>query len=260
MNQEERKKFILDRLRMKSSVSVSELCGAFGLSEVSIRKLLAAMEQEGTIKRTWGGAVSAYGSLREFSHRENENRRTREKRAIAAAAYECIVDGEAVFLDSGTTTGALARLIAEGPKRNIMVCTNNIYIAMELAKADDIQTIMVGGELRSNIYSCVGYLAEKALQSLVFDKGFLSGNHFTVERGFSTPTLGEAKLKRMVLDVSKEKFFLMDYTKFGDDSMVLVAAPEDVDVLITDWNAPAALSGDFADKGVKVIIALQPDG
>ena len=74
MNQEERKKYILERLKISSSVSVSELSEAFGLSEVSVRKLLSGMEQEGVLKRTWGGAVSAYGSLREFSHQENENR------------------------------------------------------------------------------------------------------------------------------------------------------------------------------------------
>ena len=59
MNQEERKKYILERLKLSSSVSVSELSEAFGLSEVSVRKLLSGMEQEGTLERTWGGAVRA---------------------------------------------------------------------------------------------------------------------------------------------------------------------------------------------------------
>ena len=171
MNQEKRRKYILDQLKIKSSISVSELSEAFSLSEVSVRKLLASMEQEGVLKRTWGGAVSRYGSLREFSHQENEVRHREEKRAIAMAAYDCIQDGEAIFLDSGTTVCELARLIVEGPKRNIMPCTNNIYVAMELAKASDIHSIIIGGELRTNIYSCVGYLAEQVLGNLFFDKG-----------------------------------------------------------------------------------------
>ena len=99
MNQEERKKYILDQLQRRSSISVAELSEAFSLSEVSVRKLLSGMEQEGVLKRTWGGAVSAYGSLREFSHQENEVRQIEEKRAIAREAYACIRDGEAVFLD-----------------------------------------------------------------------------------------------------------------------------------------------------------------
>lgn len=187
MNQDERRKYILDQLKIKSSISVSELSEAFSLSEVSVRKLLANMEQEGVLKRTWGGAVSRYGSLREFSHQENEVRHREEKKAIAAAAYDCIQDGEAVFLDSGTTTFELARMIVEGPKRNIMPCTNNIFVAMELAKAADIHSIIIGGELRTNIYSCVGYLAEQVLGNLFFDKGFISANHLRWKEAFPRP-------------------------------------------------------------------------
>ena len=178
-----------------------------------------------------------------------------EKRAIARAAYACIGDGEAVFLDSGTTTLELAKRIVTGQKRKIVACTNNIFIAAELAKAADMRSIVIGGELRTNIYSCVGSLAQQALSGLFFDKGFISGNHFTLERGFTTPTLGEAQLKRQVLAASKESFLLMDYTKYGDDSMVQIAPAEGIDVLITDWHMPESAAEGFREKNVKVITA-----
>lgn len=143
MTQNERGNYILEQLNAKSSVTVSELGETFGLSDVTIRKLLMTMEKEGILKRTWGGAVSAYGSLREFSHQEKEARQSEEKIAIAQAAYECIGDGEAVFLDAGTTTLQLARLIVAGSKRNILACTNSIHVALELSNAGDIQTIVI---------------------------------------------------------------------------------------------------------------------
>lgn len=145
---EDRRSYILNLLGTRSSVTVAELSAAFGLSEVSVRKLLSNMEQEGVIKRTWGGAVSAYGSLREFSHKEKEPICLAEKQSIARAAYHCIADGDAVFLDCGTTTAQLARLIRNGKKRNLMVATTGLNIAMELADADDISVIVIGGELR----------------------------------------------------------------------------------------------------------------
>ncbi|MCI8453573.1 MAG: DeoR/GlpR transcriptional regulator [Lachnospiraceae bacterium] len=255
MRQEERRDYILRQLNEKSSVTVSELSETFQLSEVSVRKLLVSMEQDGVLKRTWGGAVSAYGSLREFSHKEKEIRHKAEKNAIARAAYAQIGNGEAVFLDSGTTTIQLARLIVGGPKRDIMVCTNSIHIAMELAKAGDIQTIVTGGELRPNIYSCVGSFTEYAIGRMYFDKGFVTGNHFTLEHGFSAPILAEAEVKRRVLEASKEKFILMDSSKYGDDSLVAIAPANGIDVLITDWRAPGDLIDGFTQKGVKVIAA-----
>ena len=252
---QERRNYILRQLEEKSSVTVAELSGALALSEVTVRKLLMAMEREGRLKRTWGGAVCAHGSLRELSHREKEALHLEEKKAIARAAYDCITDGEAVFLDCGTTTIQLAHLIIEGPKRNILVCTNAINIAMELARARDIHSIVIGGELRGSILSCVGGLAEWSLQRLFFDKGFVSGNHFTIEHGFSAPIFPEAELKRRVLSVSKEKFILMDYSKYGDDSLVQIAPANEIDTLITDWRAPEELAQSFGEKGVKVIRA-----
>ena len=258
MNMKDRKEYVLRQLDVKSSVTVSELSEGMGVSEVTVRKLLALMEQEGTLKRTWGGAICTYGSLREFSHEEKEPLHMEEKLAIARAAYDCINDGDAIFLDCGTTTLQLARLIVSGPKRNILVCTNSIHLAMELSKAGDINVIVIGGELRSNIYSCVGTIADWTLRHLFFDKGFISGNHFTLERGFSTPILCEASLKRKALSASKEKYILMDFSKYGDDSLVLIAAPEQVDTLITDWRAPKELVQMFAEKEVRVILG-QPD-
>jgi DeoR/GlpR family transcriptional regulator of sugar metabolism len=249
-----RKSHILNLLNEKSSVSVSELSELLQLSEVSVRKLLDSMEQAGQLKRTWGGAVSIYGSLRELSNDEKLPKHFEEKRAIAQAAYDCIKDGDAIFLDSGTTTIQLARLIVSGTKRNIMVATNATNISMELAKATDIQSIIIGGEFRQKIFSCVGYIALMCLEHLYFDKGFVTGNHFSLEHGFTTPNLQEAEIKHRVLSVSKEHYVLMDYSKFGNDSLALIAPTKEVDNIITDWNIPSDVIQQFNEQGVNVIV------
>ena len=250
---EDRRAYILKLLENRSSVTVTELSTAFGLSEVSVRKLLSCMEQEGLIKRTWGGAVSAYGSLQEFSHKEKEPVRLAEKISIARAAYDCIADGDAVFIDCGTTTIHLARLIRTGKKRNLMVATTGLNIAMELAEAEDISVIVIGGELRHRILSCTGTFAENMLRTMFFDKGFISGNHLTLEHGFTTPSVQEAKLKRMIMDNCKEHYITIDYTKFGDDSLSLVAPIAELDAVVTDWRAPADVLAGLQEQGVRVI-------
>lgn len=249
-----RRRDVLNLLNEKSSVSVFELSELLKLSEVSVRKLLVSMEQDGQLKRTWGGAVSIYGSLCEFSNDEKMPKHLLEKQAIARAAYAVINDGDAIFLDSGTTSIQLARFIVSGPKRNIMVATNATNISMELAKAEDIQSIIIGGEFRHKIYSCVGYLTQLCLDHLNFDKGFITGNHFSLDHGFTTPNLQEADIKNRVLTASKERFVLMDYSKYGDDSLALIAPLRDVDTIITDWHIPLETVKQFNDRGVKIII------
>lgn len=258
MSIEARKATILSMLAQKSSVSVSELSEKFKLSEVSVRRLLVSMEKDGSIKRTWGGAVSAQSSLSELSHKEKETRNQEEKQSIAQAAYARISDGEAIFLDSGTTTLALARLLAKGSKRRVMVVTNALNIALEFRDAEDIEVMLIGGQFRHRILCCTGFFAMESLKHLYFDKGFVTGNHFTEERGFTTPTLQEAEMKRKVIAVSKESYILMDASKYGDDSLSLIAPCEAVDYVITDWRLPSVVARQFAEKGVQMIITEKP--
>ena len=259
MISDDRQDYIINLLATRSSVSVSELSETLRISEVSVRKLLNAMEHDGKIKRTWGGAVSVYGSLNEFSHKEKEPVRLEEKKAIAIAAYDCINDGDAVFLDCGTTNEQLAKIIKNGSKRNILVGTNAINIVNELIEAEDIHMIVVGGEFRHKILSCVGNFAEDMLSHLFFDKGFISGNHLTIEHGFTTPNLQEAQLKKMMMKYCKEHYIVLDHSKFGDDSWGLIAPTSELNTIITDWKTPAEFIKQLRDCGVKVIQGQNPD-
>ena len=234
---------------------VTELSRELELSEATVRKLLMQMEEEGLLKRNWGGAVGVSGVATEFPYKDKMSKQLNEKRAIGQAAYDMIGDGETVFLDSGTTTGQLARLIARGPKRNIVVCTNALNILNELLKAEDIRTIMIGGEFRHSIYSCVGPLSTLVMSGLAFDKAFITGSHFTLNRGFSTPELREASTKQCALKMARYKVVLMDSDKFGKDSMVIVAPPDRVDMLITDWHIKSEVAAQFESLGVEVIAA-----
>ncbi len=257
MRKEDQKRAVLRLLSEKSTVSVAALSGALRVSEVTVRKLLLAMEQEGMLRRTWGGAVGIRPALEEPSYEERTRWRAEEKEAIARVAFGLIQDGDAVFLDSGTTTMRLARMLAEGEKRRVMVVTNAINIAQAFHRADDMQVVLVGGEFRSRTLSCTGGMAREALRTLFFDKAFVTGGHFSVERGFTTPNLSEAELTRTVLGVSKASYMLIDSSKYGADSLSLIAPCGAVGTLITDWRAPAEALRRFAEAGMRVLCAQE---
>ncbi|MEG1890641.1 MAG: DeoR/GlpR family DNA-binding transcription regulator [Clostridia bacterium] len=254
MKSVDRRAYVMRMLSEKPAVTVAELSKQFDISEVSVRKLLAAMERDGLIKRTWGGAASAFGSLRELSFNEKLPKNLEAKQAIAKVAYDCINDGEAIFLDNGTTTLELAKLIAVGPKRNIMICTNTINIAMELAKAEDIPVMIAGGQLRHSIMSCVGPMCTSALDQLVFDKCFTSCNRFSLEHGLSTPNIMEAEIKRKIIAVSKKSILLVDFSKYGVDALVVIAPVTGVDTIITDGKIPLPIAHQLRSMGVELMI------
>lgn len=83
----------------------------------------------------------------------------------------------------------------------------------------------------------------------------MTGNHFTLERGFTTPAPQEAEVKRTILHSGKKSYVLMDSSKYGDNSLCLIAPVEDCDTMITDWHINDTLRSSFAEKGVRLIIA-----
>ena len=251
---EDRKNYIVKQLEMQPSITVKEISAAFKVSEVTVRKLLIQMEQEGTLKRSWGGAVRITSAAHELPYTDKENKCLMEKRAIARAAYDRIQDGETIYIDCGTTSFELVRLVISGDKR-LIVCTNAFNILAELRKSPEIRSIMIGGELRPAIYSCVGPMAVAMLKMIVVDRAFITGDHFSLNHGFSVVSLRDADLKRAVFACAKRNYIIMDSSKYGDDSMAIMGDVSDGYTLITDWRLPDEICREFEKRGTRVVTA-----
>ena len=161
---EERRRAILEALRLEGRVLVAELGRRFRTSQVTIRKDLEILHATGKIHRTHGGALPAHeGALEDPSLREKEKLHRKEKIQIATAAANMVEEGQVVILDSGTTTTAIARALRH--HQNLTIITNAVNIAAELA-GSSLEVILTGGTLRKNSFSLVGPIAEETLRRL----------------------------------------------------------------------------------------------
>ena len=255
---EKRKQYILSLLDKQGSVTVSELSECFQMSDVSIRKLLITMENEALLQRTWGGATKLTRATNELSYPVRETRNLSEKIAIAKVAYDCIEEGDAVYLDSGTTTLELAKLIAQGNKQNLLIATNALDHARELQARADLNVIMVGGEIRPDVRACSGYITNDVIRQLIFDKGFIGVEHISPEHSFTTPNKLDAELKRIIIQASKQNYILADYSKFWNDSLVQIVPLQQIYRVITDWHMPDTERTIFTEKGVDIVSAPAP--
>ncbi|MFR2022296.1 MAG: DeoR/GlpR family DNA-binding transcription regulator [Clostridia bacterium] len=256
MAAEERRKYILSMLEQYGSVTVSELSEHFGISEVSVRKLLISLEQDSLLQRTWGGAVRTARTTAELPYQVRESKYLQEKMAIARAAYDMINDGDSVYLDSGTTTFELAKLLCNGPKRGILVATNALDHAGVLLGQQGISLILIGGEIRHDVRACSGYLAKDMLSNMVFDKGFLGIEHISFSHGLTTPN--NERRRNEALDpahLQAELSVLADYSKFWNDSLIQIAPADRVYRIITDWHIAEDDISRFQAKGVSLVSA-----
>ena len=249
---EERRRRILDRVNSQERVTVGDLVEEFGISAVTIRGDLDALDEQGGLVRSHGGAVKRLNPLQDYPIQVKEILHHGAKVRIAQAASRLIGSDQKIILDSGTTTAEIARQIKQSKFSSLTVITNALNIAMELANLPYVSVIMLGGMLRQMSYSLVGPHAEQILEDLNADHVFLGVDGLDPDQGLSTPDVFEAKLNALMIRVSRQVTVVADSSKLGQRSLSVISRVENVDRVITDTKAPADVVAALRARNVEV--------
>lgn len=250
---EVRRTRMLASLKEREFARVSELSEMLGVSEVTVRSDLEALQRAGLLRRVHGGAVAA-PPRRERTFEQATEARTEEKRRIGEAAAALVTPGETVILDVGSTTAAVARaLVARTELIDVVCFTNGLKIALELESAiPRFTVILTGGTLRPLQHSLVDPLAGTMLDTIHADTVFLGCNGVNMEAGVTNINLPEAEIKRRMVRASKRRIVVATGNKVGEVSRSQLCAIDDVTLLITDTSAPPVLVSGLRKTGLEV--------
>ncbi|MFF3851607.1 DeoR/GlpR family DNA-binding transcription regulator [Micromonospora sp. NPDC002575] len=230
----QRQAAILERVRATGGVRVTELAAEFGVSDMTIRRDLDTLHEQGVLAKVHGGATTTGpGSTHEPGFHAKSVRQLPEKAAIAARAAELVRPGAAVALSAGTTTAELARRLVDVP--GLTVVTNSLPVAEILhagGRAD--QTVVLTGGVRTPSDALVGPLAVAAIRSLHLDLLFLGVHGISERAGFTTPNLMEAETDRALVAAADRLVVLADHTKWGTVGISSIVELAAADVLVTD--------------------------
>lgn len=253
MDTVKRREQIIDLLCNEGSVRVDRLSAQFAVSTVTIRNDLRYLEQQGCALRSYGGAMLNHQFAFDRPLRDKDRINRDVKARIAAAAAAFVKDGDALILDSGSTTTQIVPHLRD--KRDLVIMTNALNIAYELAGFDQVEVLVLGGSVRQNSYSLFGPAAEQQLRHYRFDTLFLGVDGFSLEAGITTPHAGEAHLNRVMCEVSHQIIAVADASKFGRKSFCMIREAGQIDRLITDSRIPDHYTRALTELGVEVIIA-----
>lgn len=261
MYAEERRRQIASLTAVEGRVNVTELAEKFSVTAETIRRDLAELNRKGAVHRVHGGAVASQN----FSTTELPlDARTRSaagaKSAIAREALRFLPEhSEAgIFLDSGSSVNALAGLLAADPASSRWpIVTNSLPNALELASAGVSQVQLLGGNVRAITQAVVGAMALRSLALMRADVAFIGTNALSLDHGLSTADPQEAAVKTSMVTNARTVVVLCDSSKLGNDYLVSFASLDDVDVVITDADAPQAFIRDLKLRGVDVVVAAQ---
>ena len=250
---ENRKAHILERISAEETISVAGLAETLAVSEMTIRRDLAALEEEGLLKRVHGGAVSGFGRSYEPPFALRKVQSLSAKQMIARAAADMAPEGDSIALDVGSTVYEIARLLSR--RRGLTIITPSVRVLGLFLKNKDIRTIVSGGALRVGEESLVGDLACHAFRDLFVDKLFLGVGGIDAENGLSEYNWDDALVKRAMIRSAKEVIAVVDSSKFGRTAFARIADIGDIHTVVTDRLPPEALARAFAAHNVRVVIA-----
>ncbi|MBO5526214.1 MAG: DeoR/GlpR transcriptional regulator [Clostridia bacterium] len=241
---------LLDK-RGKMTLEQLEECFP-NVSQMTLRRDLFQLEEDGRIIRVRGGAMSVkeIQKVAGEPYAKKTVIHTDEKIVIAQKAAALIDDGSSLFIDGGTTALHLAKEIAD---LNCTVFTNGIAVACELAQKKNLKITVIGGQLIKENLSTASPMAKEYFNGMNFELAVISASAFTPVNGFSCNSQIEADLLKLVCSKAKAVYMMLDSSKIGKVMPYTFAHIDDINVLITDQYFPDEMRAVFQENDIVVM-------
>lgn len=230
-----RQRQILELLTKNGEVFVQELADKLNVATMTIRRDLDALEHEGSLIRTHGGAVLSNASIVEFAFLKKGEERNAEKRAIASRVAALLEPGMTVALDTGTTCLEVAKAL-KGIS-NLTVLTSSLAIASALYACENISLVLLGGKARKGNPDLTGWLTEENLKHFRVDVAVLGADGADRGGAYTTDD-AVARVSQGMIAAASTAVLAADFSKFDRTSFLRYAAWPDFDHVITDTNLP----------------------
>lgn len=237
-------------------MAVEEFAERLGVSRETIRRDLSRLDAMGKLRKFHGGArsVARSGAAIEkegpFAHRMAEN--AEAKIRIGKAASRLFARDDSLFIDTGSTTIAMAQALAK--LQGLVVITNSPRIAATVADNGSHKVFLIGGAYGADAGESLGALALEQIAKF-------RARHVVLTIGAIDETsimdfdVQEAEIAKAMIERAERITVLADHSKFDRRAVFEVASLSEVDTLVTDVRPPAAMVDALTAAGVELIVA-----
>jgi len=249
----ERREEIKNIFRTQGEIKLRELEERFpDCSSMTLRRDIKALEEQGLVRRTRGGAVAMSNIMlvTEDNYQKRAVRNTKKKMEIAKKAATLFQIGRSIYVDAGSTMMVFCR---EFPDEYCSILTPGINVAMELMKKNIPIVTMIGGETNRNTMSVAGIDSARFIESFNIDIAFMSTSGFTGDGKVTCGTYTECGIKREVMRRARSKVLMMDSMKYGRNMPFTFAELSDFDIIVSDDELCAEAVELVKNSGAKLL-------
>jgi DeoR family fructose operon transcriptional repressor len=246
MNFQKRKQNILDKLNVTGEVDVKALAVELGISEITIRRDLNQLANDGLLYRTHGGGmkVDPLAKPVDFANKSAQNAAVKDE--ICRKAAEHIHDGDIIFMDCGSTVFRLCQFIKN---KKVKVITNSLPVVYELQNCA-VSLNIIGGEFNCERQAVHGKVANEHIARYRAGKAFLGVDGISPNGLFANSEL-EAEITSAYINQSAYTYLLCDAGKIGKETYLKFADINQVEAIVT--NASENQLSCFKDTALAIL-------
>ena len=242
----QRQQEILHMIYEKGHMTVNNLSEHFSISKDTIRRDLTDLEEQGFIKRSYGGAVPFKRLPLSYNiriHRDKD-----DKYKIAKKALDYIDPGSLIAIDGGSTNTILASLIPLS--MHLKVVTNSFSVELALRNHPHVDVIFLGGEYNEKLNTTTGEFTLAQLQGYHFDACFIGIYAIDSKRGLTVPDhMGkDMSIKEYLIHNSEEVNILASSKKLDQVSHYVVGQIEDITRIVCEKEVDRETETKYLNK------------
>lgn len=239
---------ILDMLSKNKRLQVTDLSEKLGVSLVTVRKDLTELENKKLLLRYQGYVelnTNTPVNRRMLSHYE-------KKTMIAKEAVKLINDGDAVFIESGSSCIILAEELKASGKK-VTIITNSTFMADFISPCTNIRLILLGGEYQPDSMAVVGAVTKNCLKSFHARYFFSGTDGYFPGSGFTGDNPERVEILRMMAEQSEKTVVITESEKFLRAGTMTVFSLKETDIVITDNQITPDTQKELESNNIKVI-------
>jgi DeoR/GlpR family transcriptional regulator of sugar metabolism len=249
MLKEERHDFILNEVRIRNRVLLSDLARQLNVSEDTVRRDLTELHNQGKLKKVHGGAVAK--SFTPFSFHQEEIYDHQNKQIIARKAARLLKKDMVVLITGGTTNLELVTQIPED--LHLTFFTPSLQVAMQLGQLPHVDTILLGGKVATDAQVTFGIDTLKTLSQTQADICFLGTGHLDPVNGVSEFDWEVVQLKKAMIDSSRKIVLLTLSAKLNSTQRYKICDVNQIHTLITELDPSHPALAQFQAVGLEIL-------
>ncbi len=255
MKQSERMNTMMRILSEKHNASTQYLSKVLDVSESTVRRdieFLSSLKKD--VHKVHGGVIlKSNDKEHEYMFELKLNVNVELKRRVARAVVALLGNNDSVVLDSGTTCLLTATELHR--RQDLRIATVDLQVAMELAKHDHIESIIIGGLIRPGYYSVGDALAMEMLDRFSIDKAVIGADAVDLEAGVTNYSIFEVGVKQKLLETASHCILAADYTKFGTRTFYKIAALSRFATIVTNTELDEGIAEAIREMGIELVLA-----